>query len=70
MGIRSRIFVIVSFLFLIGISLTFVIAERDLNIEFRNQIEGELSKQARILQQSLQPYLIEILSIVLSSVET
>jgi two-component system phosphate regulon sensor histidine kinase PhoR len=60
MGIRSRIFVIVSFLFLIGISLTFVIAERDLNIEFRDQIEGELSKQARILQQSLQPYLIEI----------
>ena len=57
MGIRTRIFFIVSCLFFIGISLTFIIAERDLSNGFETQVRGELSKQANILKQALKPYL-------------
>jgi hypothetical protein len=57
MGIRTRIFFIVSSLFFIGISLTFIIAERDLTNGFETQVRGELSKQTNILKQALKPYL-------------
>ena len=57
MGIRTRIFFIVSCLFFIGISLTFIIAERDLSNGFETQVRGELSKQTNILKQALKPHL-------------
>ena len=53
MGIRSRIFFIILSCLFIGISLAFVVAERDLSLGLQEQIESELSKQAKILRQSL-----------------
>ena len=52
MGIRARIFVIILSCLFIGISLAFVVAERDLSLGLQAQIENELFKQAKILQQS------------------
>jgi len=52
MGIRSRIFFIILSCLFIGISLAFVVAERDLAIGLQEQIETELSKQAKILRES------------------
>ena len=52
MGIRSRIFFIILSCLFIGISLAFVVAERDLSEGLQEQIENELSKQAKILRQS------------------
>ena len=52
MGIRSRIFFIILSCLFIGISLAFVVAERDLSIGLQQQIETELSKQAKILRES------------------
>ena len=52
MGIRARIFVIILSCLFIGISLAFIVAERDLSLGLQEQIENELSKQAKILSQS------------------
>ena len=53
MGIRARIFVIILSCLFIGISLAFVVAERDLSLGLQEQIESELSKQAKIIRHSL-----------------
>ena len=52
MSIRSRIFFIILSCLFIGLSLAFVVAERDLSEGLQQQIEIELSKQAKILRQS------------------
>ena len=52
MGIRTRIFLITLSCFFIGISLSFVVAERDLSLKLQDQIETELSRQAKILKKS------------------
>ena len=52
MSIRSRIFIIILSCLFIGLSLAFVVAERDLSEGLQQQIESELSKQAKILRQS------------------
>ncbi len=52
MSIRGRIFFIILSCFFIGLSLAFVVAERDLSEGLQQQIESELSKQAKILRQS------------------
>ena len=49
MGIRTRIFTIILSCLLVGISLAFVVAERDLSLGIQNQIEIELSHEAKIL---------------------
>ena len=52
MSIRGRIFFIILSCLFIGLSLAFIVAERDLSEGLQQQIESELSKQARILRQS------------------
>ena len=52
MGIRSRIFFIILSCLFIGISLAFIVAERDLSEGLQEQIENELFKQAKIIRQS------------------
>jgi len=52
MGIRSRIFFIILSCLFIGISLAFIVAERDLSEGLQEQIENELFKQAKIIKQS------------------
>ncbi|MDB2665854.1 ATP-binding protein [Gammaproteobacteria bacterium] len=52
MSIRSRIFIIILSCLFIGLSLAFIVAERDLSEGLQQQIESELSKQAKILRQS------------------
>ena len=52
MSIRSRIFFIILSCLFIGLSLAFIVAERDLSEGLQQQIETELSKQAKILRQS------------------
>ena len=52
MSIRGRIFFIILSCLFIGLSLAFVVAERDLSEGLQQQIESELSKQAKILRQS------------------
>ena len=52
MSIRSRIFFIILSCLFIGLSLAFIVAERDLLEGLQQQIESELSKQAKILRQS------------------
>ena len=52
MSIRSRIFIIILACLFIGLSLAFIVAERDLSEGLQQQIESELSKQAKILRQS------------------
>ena len=52
MSIRSRIFFIILSCLFIGLSLAFIVAERDLSAGLQQQIESELSKQAKILRQS------------------
>ncbi|MDB4120548.1 ATP-binding protein [Gammaproteobacteria bacterium] len=52
MSIRSRIFIIILSCLFIGLSLAFIVAERDLSEGLQEQIESELSKQAKILRQS------------------
>ena len=49
MGIRTRIFTIILSCLLVGISLAFVVAERDLSLGIQNQIEIELSQEAKVL---------------------
>ena len=51
MGIRSRIFFITLSCLFVGISLSFIVAERDLSLRLQDQIENELSKQAKILRK-------------------
>ena len=53
MGIRTRIFFITLSCLFIGISLSFVVAERDLSLKLQDQIEIELSRQAKILRKSI-----------------
>ena len=53
MGIRSRIFIIILSCLLLGISLAFIVAERDLSLGIQNQIETELSHQAKILTKAI-----------------
>src|SRR6056300_444542 len=53
MGIRSRIFFITLSCLFIGISLSFIVAERDLSLKLQEQIETELSRQAKIIRKSL-----------------
>ena len=53
MGIRTRIFFITLSCLFIGISLSFVVAERDLSLKLQDQIETELSRQAKILRKSI-----------------
>ena len=52
MSIRGRIFFIILSCLFIGLSLAFIVAERDLSEGLQQQIESELSKQAQILRQS------------------
>ena len=52
MSIRGRIFFIILSCLFIGLSLAFVVAERDLSEGLQQQIESELTKQAKILRQS------------------
>jgi two-component system phosphate regulon sensor histidine kinase PhoR len=52
MSIRGRIFFIILSCLFIGLSLAFIVAERDLSEGLQQQIEIELSKQAKILRQS------------------
>ena len=52
MSIRGRIFFIILSCLFIGLSLAFIVAERDLSEGLQQQIESELSKQAKILRQS------------------
>ena len=52
MSIRGRIFFIILSCLFIGLSLAFIVAERDLSEGLQHQIESELSKQAKILRQS------------------
>jgi len=52
MSIRGRIFFIILSCLFIGLSLAFIVAERDLSEGLQQQIENELSKQAKILRQS------------------
>lgn len=54
MGIRTRIFLITLSCLFIGISLSFVVAERDLSLKLQNQVETELSRQAKILNKSIR----------------
>ena len=53
MGIRTRIFLITLSCLFIGISLSFIVAERDLSLKLQDQIETELSRQAKILRKSI-----------------
>ena len=53
MGIRTRIFFITLSCLFIGISLSFVVAERDLSLKLQDQIETELSRQAKIIRKSI-----------------
>ena len=53
MGIRTRIFFITLSCLFIGISLSFIVAERDLSLRLQEQIETELSRQARIIRKSI-----------------
>ena len=53
MGIRSRIFFIVFVLLSISISVTYVVAERDLNNTFKQQTLDELEKKANLLVTSV-----------------
>ena len=53
MGIRTRIFFITLSCLFIGISLSFVVAERDLSLKLQDQVETELSRQAKILRKSI-----------------
>ena len=53
MGIRTRIFTIILSCLLVGISLAFVVAERDLSLGIQNQIETELSHEAKILVKAI-----------------
>ena len=53
MGIRTRIFIIILSCLLLGISLAFVVAERDLSLGIQNQIETELSHEAKILVKAI-----------------
>ena len=53
MGIRTRIFFITLSCLFIGISLSFIVAERDLSLKLQAQIETELSRQAKILRKSI-----------------
>jgi two-component system phosphate regulon sensor histidine kinase PhoR len=53
MGIRTRIFFITLSCLFVGISLSFIVAERDLSIKLQAQIETELSRQAKILRKSI-----------------
>ena len=53
MGIRSRIFLIVFLLLTVSISITYVVAERDLTRTFKLQIVDELEKQANLLVASV-----------------
>ena len=53
MGIRTRIFIIILSCLLVGISLAFVVAERDLSLGIQNQIETELSHEAKILVKAI-----------------
>ena len=53
MGIRTRIFFITLSCLFIGISLSFIVAERDLSLKLQAQIETELSRQAKILKKSI-----------------
>ena len=52
MSIRGRIFFIILSCLFMGLSLAFIVAERDLSEGLQQQIESELSKQAKILRQS------------------
>ena len=53
MGIRTRIFFITLSCLFVGISLSFIVAERDLSLKLQAQIETELSRQAKILRKSI-----------------
>ncbi|MDC0365268.1 ATP-binding protein [Gammaproteobacteria bacterium] len=52
MSIRGRIFFIILSCLFIGLSLAFIVADRDLSEGLQQQIESELFKQAKILRQS------------------
>ncbi|MDA9000459.1 ATP-binding protein [Gammaproteobacteria bacterium] len=53
MGIRSRIFLIIFLLLTVSITITYVVAERDLARTFKLQIVDELEKQANLLVASV-----------------
>ena len=53
MGIRTRIFFITLSCLFIGISLSFIVAERDLSLKLQAQIEPEPSRQAKTLRISI-----------------
>ena len=49
MGIRSRVFLIVFLSLGVGISISYIVAERDLSSTFKEQLLLELEKQASLL---------------------
>jgi two-component system phosphate regulon sensor histidine kinase PhoR len=53
MGIRSRIFLIIFGLLSLSISITYIVAERDLVSTLKLQIVNELEKQANLLVSSI-----------------
>ena len=53
MGIRSRIFLIIFGLLSLSISITYIVAERDLLSTLKLQIVNELEKQANLLVSSI-----------------
>ncbi len=53
MGIRSRIFFITLSCLFVGISLSFIVAERDLSLRLQDQVENELFKQTKILRKAI-----------------
>jgi hypothetical protein len=53
MGIRSRIFLIIFCLLSLSISITYIVAERDLTNTLKLQIVNELEKQSNLLVSSV-----------------
>ena len=53
MGIRSRIFLIIFGLLTLSISITYIVAERDLVNTLKIQIVNELEKQANLMLTSV-----------------
>lgn len=53
MGIRSRILLISLFLFTAGLSVTYLVAERDIKDTLQDQIVNELSKQSSLLLENI-----------------
>ena len=51
MGIRSRIFLLIFLSLTASITITYIVAERDLSYTFQEQTLEQLNKQASILKE-------------------